>query len=76
MSVTQRATNDGRGARVSGIDEEPDRRGEGKEPDRGLSDRCKWKDEKLKRRVSDRSKERREARQKSGMDGKERREAL
>ncbi len=60
MSVTQRATNDGRGARVSGIsigeDEDPDRRGEGKEPDRGLSDRCKRKDEKLKRRVSDRSK--------------------
>jgi hypothetical protein len=43
---------------VSGIsigkDEDPDRRGEGKEPDRGLSERCKRKDEKLDRRVSDR----------------------
>jgi hypothetical protein len=37
-----------------GKDEDPDRRGEGKEPDRGLSDRCNRKDEKLDRRVSDR----------------------
>ncbi len=72
MSVTQGATNDRRGARVSGIsigkDEDPDRRRKRQGAmGRGLSDRCKRKDEKLKRRVSDRSKgkTRKEGRQKS-----------